>query len=163
MTMKAKTRFALIGLGRQAERIAAAIALSQSASLTVVVGEDVSHTLDFSKRHGGPKYFTSLATLLKEDKKNSLFDAAFIASPNYRHAEEAIAMLKAGKDIISEKPLAMTLRDGAAIIRVARQTGTRGLVDFKLRQHPAILQARKLIAEGVVGKVGFVELYLSYS
>lgn len=161
MSSNHKTRFALVGLGRQAERIAAAIALSKNDFLAAVLGEDGGHALDFAKRHGGPKNFTSLAALLRDDKKSSRFDVAFITSPNYRHAKEAIAFLKAGKYIISEKPLATTLRDGVAIVRAARQTGARGIVDFQLRHHPAVLEAKKLITEGVLGDTRFVELHWS--
>jgi len=76
-----------------------------------------------------------------------------IATPTDLHAEIAIAALKAGKHVLCEKPLAMTVAEAKAIQAAARKNATRFAVAFNYRFVPAIQLARQIIAEGRLGRL----------
>lgn len=86
-------------------------------------------------------------------------DLVDICSPGNTHAEIAIAALEAGKHVLCEKPLANTLAEAEAMAAAAEAAADRGvlaMVGFSYRRVPAIQLARKLIADGRIGKVRHV-------
>jgi predicted dehydrogenase len=78
-------------------------------------------------------------------------DVVDISLPNYMHAEVAIAAARAGKMVLCEKPLALSLDEARAMVDAAR--GVRTMVWFNYRRVPAIAYARQLIADGRLGTV----------
>jgi len=78
-------------------------------------------------------------------------DAVDIALPNHLHAEAAIAAAAAGKIVMCEKPLAMSVEEAAAMVEAAR--GVPTMVWFNYRRVPAVAYARQLIDEGRIGTV----------
>jgi predicted dehydrogenase len=81
-------------------------------------------------------------------------DVVHIASPNKLHAEHAADALKAGKHVICEKPLAMTSRETAQLVRLAASRPRQIFaVNYNLRFYPAVLQLRAAIQRGDLGTV----------
>ena len=83
------------------------------------------------------------------DRKD--IDAVDICLPNHMHGPVAIAAAQAGKTILCEKPLALSLAEAQAMADAARGVAT--LVWFNYRRVPAIAFARQLIDEGRLGRV----------
>lgn len=80
-------------------------------------------------------------------------DVVDIATPNDSHMEIAIAAAKAGKHIISEKPLARTAEEARAMYEAVKQAGVIHMVAFNYRRTPAVALAKKFIEEGAIGKI----------
>lgn len=78
-------------------------------------------------------------------------DIIDIATPNNTHAEIAIAAARAGKAVLCEKPLAVSVAEGEAMAAAARETGIVNLVCHNYRRIPAIALAKKMIAAGDLG------------
>lgn len=76
-----------------------------------------------------------------------------IVTPNWLHKEIAMAAIEAGKHVYCEKPLALTAADARAMYEAARRAGVKTLVGFNYLRNPAITEARRLIAEGVLGEL----------
>ena len=68
----------------------------------------------------------------------------------------AKAALLAGKDVLVEKPLAIDVRHGEELVTLAAAHGRILMVGHILRYHPAILRLRKLIQEGVLGRINYL-------
>ena len=83
------------------------------------------------------------------DRKD--IDAVDICLPNYLHAQVAIAAAEAGKMVLCEKPLSLSVAEGEAMVAAARTVPT--MVWFNYRRVPAIAYARQLISEGRLGTV----------
>lgn len=147
-------RWGLVGLGSQGERLAAAIKAA-GQHLVGVAGHDEKHTREFAKHFGAKAY--SWRELLKDRS----IHAIGIATPNDQHAREALAALAAGKAILCEKPLALTLSDGKKIERAANKLRRRSAVDFHLRVHPAILFARGMLQNKEIGDIRYIEMIWS--
>lgn len=84
-------------------------------------------------------------------------DIISVASPDYYHAEQAIAVMKAGKHVICEKPMTLNLEESKAIIKTARETGQIFMTGHPTRFTPAFMLARKMIRRGDIGELFMVE------
>jgi predicted dehydrogenase len=74
-------------------------------------------------------------------------------TPDDRHRAPSVAAARAGKHIICEKPLAMTVRDAAAMRDAVAEAGVKNLCCFNYRFFPAIRLAKELIDKGALGKI----------
>ena len=84
-------------------------------------------------------------------------DVVHITSPNKFHLEQSLAALKAGKHVVCEKPLAMTTRETARIVRAAAKSDRVFAVNYMCRFFPAVLQMRALVESGKLGKIIHVQ------
>ncbi|MCR2799268.1 Gfo/Idh/MocA family oxidoreductase [Microbacterium sp. zg-Y818] len=80
-------------------------------------------------------------------------DIVYIATPHPAHAENAIAMLDAGKHVLVEKPFTLTAAEAAAVRDAARRNGLLAMEAMWTRYLPHMVRIRTLIAEGAVGEV----------
>jgi predicted dehydrogenase len=103
-----------------------------------------------ASRRFGFEHSTSDWRSVVEDPDIHVVD---IATPNHLHAEIAIAAAKAGKHIISEKPLARTSSEAKAMYDAVTEAGVVNMVAFNYRRTPAISLAKKFIAEGAIGDI----------
>ncbi|MGH7417298.1 MAG: Gfo/Idh/MocA family protein, partial [Candidatus Rokuibacteriota bacterium] len=79
-------------------------------------------------------------------------DLVDICAPNIAHREIAVAAAQAGKMVLCEKPLAMSVAEGEEMTRAVEQAGVANMVWFNYRRVPAIALARQLIDEGRIGR-----------
>jgi predicted dehydrogenase len=82
--------------------------------------------------------------------------AVVIATPAETHYELTMRALAAGKDVLVEKPLALNYEQGAAMRAEAERLGRVLMVGHLLEYHPAVLELRRLVAAGVLGRVNYV-------
>ena len=83
-------------------------------------------------------------------------DALVIALPPQFHAELAIRAVCAGKDVLVEKPIALTVKDAERAVNAAREAGRVFMVGHVLRFHPAFEKLKQLIDEGELGEVKYI-------
>lgn len=84
-------------------------------------------------------------------------DIVNISGPNHVHAQQAIAAAKAGKHILVEKPMAMTMDDNRALRDAVAQSGVSSVVSLVLRWHPQVTMARRLLESGAIGEPFYAE------
>ena len=85
-------------------------------------------------------------------------DVLHITSPNKVHVEQALAALAAGKHVVCEKPLGMTSRETARVVRaVARPGSPVFAVNYMCRFFPAVLQMRAMVQRGDLGRIIHVQ------
>lgn len=87
---------------------------------------------------------------------NAGIASVVIAAPAAQHYELAKQALAHGKDVYVEKPLALRCSDGQELVDLARQTERILMVGHILEYHPAILELRRLIREGELGRLQYV-------
>ena len=135
------------------QKIAPAINATSDAELVAVYSRDQARADACAQKHGAKAAYSDLGALLRDSR----VDAVFIASPNALHARHAVQAAQAGKHVFSEKPMTTTLDDAVAMVRTCRDRGVKLGVGYHLRQHPGLLEARRLIAEGVLGPVALAQ------
>ena len=85
-------------------------------------------------------------------------DVIHITSPNKVHVEQALAALAAGKHVVCEKPLGMTSRETARVVKAVAQPGSPVFaVNYMCRFFPAVLQMRALVQRGDLGQIIHVQ------
>jgi 1,5-anhydro-D-fructose reductase (1,5-anhydro-D-mannitol-forming) len=83
--------------------------------------------------------------------------AVYIATPVFLHAPQTIAALRAGRNVLCEKPMALTYDLAAAMQRAADETGGTLGIAFYRRMYPKVERARELMAAGAIGRPVFAE------
>ena len=84
-------------------------------------------------------------------------DIIFVASPDPHHAEQACAAMRAGKHVLCEKPMVMTLEECEQVVRTADETGVKFLVGQVCRFAPGFVMAKRLLGQGAIGDLFFIE------
>lgn len=105
----------------------------------------------------GARVFGSFEELIQSD----LIDTVGIATPHPLHHKMAIAAMKAGKHVITEKPIAVTVREADEMAAVAEETGRRLGVVFQQRFRTISLKAKEMISSGVIGPIYRTNLVFS--
>ena len=83
-------------------------------------------------------------------------DAVFITSETNKHAQHAVAAAQAGKHILLQKPMALTLEDCDAIVQAVEQYGVKFSMCYQMRADPINQKIKELLDEGAIGKVAIV-------
>jgi predicted dehydrogenase len=83
-------------------------------------------------------------------------DAIVMALPPQYHADAAIRAVQGGKDVLVEKPIALTVDDAERAVEAARRNGRVFMVGHVLRFHPAFEQMKRLIDAGELGEVRYI-------
>ncbi|MGI9115278.1 MAG: Gfo/Idh/MocA family protein [Chthoniobacterales bacterium] len=144
-----KIRFGIIGAGWPGEQHAKAIAAMDGARLQACADADPERLRLFGETYQPERSVADYHELLRDAE----IDAAIICLPNFLHFPASLAALEAGKHVLCEKPPTMN----AAEMKVLRgEASTGGLIYFFGRQFrfaPALRTARKIIADGRLGRI----------
>ena len=84
-------------------------------------------------------------------------DGAIIVTPDYLHTEMTVAFLRAGKAVLCEKPMALTLEECEEMIRAEKETNGKLMIGQVCRCTPAFMMAKDLVSSGKIGELVFVE------
>ena len=146
--MAKKVKWAVIGSGGIARRrtIPEGIIPAKNATLEAVFDINATANNEVAGQFNA-KAANSIEALLKSD-----IEAVYIATPAYLHCEQVLACAKAGRHVLCEKPLGMTVREAEKMIAACDKAGVKFGTAFMMRfvaQHQAAL---KLIREGRLGR-----------
>jgi predicted dehydrogenase len=103
-----------------------------------------------------PRFFDTVAHLL--DRQGGA-DAALICTPHKYHLENTVDCLTAGMDVCLEKPMVMNVAEARTLMRCRDETGRLVMVAFPGSLSPAVWEAKRLIASGVLGKVTAISAF----
>ena len=123
--------------------------------LRVLAGRDATRVAEAAGKLGWNATETDWRRVVERDD----VDLVDVCTPGDTHAEIAIAALEAGKHVLCEKPLANTVAEAEAMADAAARAAARGvrsMVGFTYRRVPAIGLARRLVAEGRLGRIRHV-------
>ncbi len=93
---------------------------------------------------------------IEELAEDSSVQVVHLCTPNHLHFQEASQLLRAGKHVLCEKPLALDSRESAALVSLTKELKMVGGVAYNLRYYPLTQEARALIQRGVIGQVRLV-------
>jgi predicted dehydrogenase len=117
--------------------------------LKAVCGRTADGATAFAEKWG----YESIETDWRKLVARKDIDAIDICTPNNTHAEIAIAAAQAGKMVLCEKPLAMNLVEGQAMVDAIEKAGVPNTVWYNYRRIPAVTLAKQLIDAGRLGKI----------
>lgn len=145
-----KTRVALLGAGFIAEIHQECYhRFIPEAEVVAVYTRNADRAAAFAAKHNIPQHYTSLAELISQAD----CDVVDVCLPNFLHAEAVIKAAEAGKHVIVEKPLALTLAECDEMIAACRSNQRKLMYAEELCFAPKYERARRLVAEGAVGEL----------
>jgi predicted dehydrogenase len=150
-----KFKVGMIGYGWAAGAHIDAINATTNAEVTAVFSSRPLDDADLSAKHGRPmKSFTSLEAMLADPS----IHVVDISSYPSAHKDQALAVAKAGKHLIIEKPMAMTLEDCRSIVDAAAAAGVKGCVCFECRFSGQFQATKAIVDEGLLGSIHYGEV-----
>lgn len=145
-------RVALVGYGYWGANLARNLTSASSVSLLGVADPDEGQRDAATKAFPGVAVWRDLDAVLQVDE----VEAVVLATPTTTHAAMASAVLSAGRHVLVEKPLTMTVADAEAIVRLARDRRLVAMVGHTFLYSPPVRQLRRYIADGELGRVKYL-------
>lgn len=143
-------KWGLIGASSIASgHMIAAIREQQDNTIEWVVSSSIEHAEQYAQVHQIPTASTDLQAVLA----NAAVEAVYISSTNEKHFPQAMAAIKAGKHVLCEKPLAMTLDDAVTMVQAASAAGVVFATNHHLRNAGSHRKIKSLIDSGTIGDV----------
>ncbi len=143
-------RWALIGASTiAAQYMIRAIRADKGNDIARVISGSAKRGAEYALEHGIPVSSTDLAEALADPS----VDAVYISTTNEKHLPQAKAAIAAGKHVLCEKPLAMSIADAAVMAGAAEKAGLVFATNHHLRCSGSHRAVRALIASGRIGKV----------
>ncbi|ROQ93772.1 putative dehydrogenase [Streptomyces sp. 2132.2] len=140
---------AVVGCGRVAPNHVDGFTALPDAELRWACDRDLSRARALARDHGLPRVTSDVREVLADPE----VDSVSIAVDHAGHHELVAAALTAGKHVLVEKPLAMTVEDGAALTALAERAGRVLSVVSQHRYDPVVTAVRDWIAEGLLGRL----------
>ncbi len=142
-------RFALVGCGRISKNHVEALAKHAGRAEWVAVCDTNPESLALAAKATGAPGFDSLTAMLA----GSHPDIVVLASPSGLHSQQAIEVARAGRHVLTEKPMATKLEDGQAMVRACRDAGVKLFVVKQNRLNATVQQVKRAIDEGRFGRI----------
>ncbi len=157
MSSQGKVKWGVIGSGGIARRrtIPEGILPAQNARLVAVYGTNAKTNREVAKQYG------AIATESVEALLSSDIDAVYVASPVHAHLEQVLACARAGKHVLCEKPLGLTVAEAEKMTSACRKAKVQFGAAFMMRFHTQHQAALKIIQAGRLGKPVYARAQLS--
>lgn len=146
---------AMVGYGWVTGAHITALQLIPGVRVSAVCSARQLDARELEERHGAP---IEIVHDFDELLRRPDIDVIDICSRSNLHAGQAIAAAHAGKHLIVEKPIALTLSELRALVDAVRTAGIRTCVCFEVRFSPQFTATRSLIERGLLGKLHYAEV-----
>lgn len=151
--MPRKLNWGLLSTAKINRALIGPLNASPRARLLAVASRSASSAEAYAREWKIPRAHGSYEALLADPE----IDAIYNSLPNNLHAEWTVKALRAGKHVLCEKPLALTLAEVDAISAAAHETGKTVTEAFMYRHHPQTLKVKEIIVSGVLGKLQLIK------
>lgn len=114
-----------------------------------VASRNLAAAEKYANKHGVPQAYGSYDEILEFP----FIDAVYIPLPNSMHAEWTIKALEAGKHVLCEKPMAVSVKEGQDMLKAQKKSGKILMEAFHYRYHPLALKVEEIVRGGDIGDV----------
>ena len=142
-------RWGILGAGEISRQWVLASSACEGATFAAVAARSRDRAKEFASQHGIETAYGSYAEMLASPD----VDIVYIGTINSLHKDHSLMAIEAGKHVLCEKPLAVTVEQGRAIVDAARDAGVRVPVNFVLRYNRVTDLVKAVIESGVLGQV----------
>ncbi|MEM7284778.1 MAG: Gfo/Idh/MocA family oxidoreductase [Actinomycetota bacterium] len=145
--MSEKIRWGICGTGSIASQFATALRNVPDAELVAVASEDADRCAAFAGEHDVPVSHLGYDAMADDDE----VDVVYVASTQQRHLRDVLLLLEGGRNVLCEKPFALSEAQGRTMIETARQGGLFLMEAMWSRFQPSYVRLMELIADGAIG------------
>ncbi|WP_238525518.1 MULTISPECIES: Gfo/Idh/MocA family oxidoreductase [Acidobacterium] len=158
-TMTNKLRWGVLSTANIGiKKVLPAMQQGNFSTVTAIASRQLAKAQEAAKSLNIPKAYSSYEELLADPE----IDAIYNPLPNDQHVPWTIKAAEAGKHVLCEKPLSMTLAEAKSLIAVRERTGVKIGEAFMVRSAPQWLRLRALLDEGRIGELRSVAGFFSY-
>ena len=150
-------KVAILGLGGYANRVAEAMLSCKRAKLTGLISGTPEKIKAWQAKYNIPAKNCYNYENYDAIKNNPDIDAVYIITPNALHKEEAMRIAKAGKQVICEKPMSISVKDGEEMIEACKKANVKLLVGYRMHFEPHTLEIIRMRNAGEFGKITFFQ------
>lgn len=147
----------VVGLGRGAARMVREMDVSPSVELYAAADIDADVLARFQAKFPRARAYDSIEKLAADPE----VDAVFLSTPNRLHAEHAILLAEAGKHVMVQTPMAITLKEMEEMVAAAEQNNVHLLEGHSLAYMNWVRMIRQIVRSGELGKLGAIHVYAS--
>ena len=148
-------RWGILGCGDVTEvKSGPALQNAGRSSVVACMRRDEKKAEDYARRHKIARAYSVADELIHDED----VDAVYIATPPDSHAELAIRALNAGKPVLVEKPIALTVKEADAMIAASQSSGASLMVAYYRRALPRFEKLRELVQGGQIGEPRCVQV-----
>jgi predicted dehydrogenase len=156
-TTERKVGYCIIGLGRIADHHMRGIAQSSTARVTGLVSGHRDKAERIAAQYGVSKDAIYSYEDIERIRDNKAIDAVIVCLPNSMHAEYTIRPAKAGKHVLCEKPMAISVAECEQMIAACKAANVKLMIAYRLHYEPITLKTIQLIRDGAIGKVEAID------
>ena len=158
--MTKAVRWGILGAAKFArEHMARAIHAAEGADFAAIATSDPAKAAPFQAFAPNIRVHLDYDALLADPD----IDAVYIPLPNHMHVEWTLKALKAGKHVLTEKPIAMNAGEFDALITARDASGLLAAEAYMIVHHPQFVRAREIVQSGAIGKLVHVNAVFSYN
>jgi predicted dehydrogenase len=139
-------------------KVIPAMQQSKCCDVVAIASRDEARAAAAAAELGIPRHHGSYDDLLADAE----VEAVYIPLPNHVHAEWTLRAAAAGKHVLCEKPLALTVAQTIEMIDGCRAAGVALMEAFMYRLHPLWQRVRALVEEGAIGELMTIQAFFSY-
>ena len=140
------------------KKVIPAMQKGEWSEITAIASRDSRKAHDAAGKLGIPKAYGSYEELLSDPEIEAIYNPL----PNHLHVPWSIKAAEAGKHVLCEKPLSLTVREAKELLRVRDRCGVKIGEAFMVKTHPQWLRVRDMIGTGVVGRLRSIVGMFSY-
>lgn len=157
VNQKSPIGYAVVGLGTWGELHLNVMKSDPRINLLAVCDINKEKAEHVAKKFGIPQFYDSYNEMLLDQR----IKAVSVATPDFAHAEVAIAAAQSGRSVLIEKPMATTVENCLDIIHECKKNNVKLMVDFHNRWNPSFYVANEKIRAKELGKIKYVYFRLS--
>lgn len=143
--------------GIAVKKVVPAMQKGEWSDVTAIASRDLHKAEDVARTLGIPKAYGSYEELLADPQ----IEAVYNPLPNQLHVPWSIKAAEAGKHVLCEKPISITVAE-AKLLQVQQRTGVTIGEAFMVRTHPQWIRARELVQSGHIGALRSIQGFFSY-
>lgn len=151
-------RWGLICTANINQALIPAIRASNRCELVAVASRALTRAREYARHWGIPRAHGSYQALLEDPEVDVIYNAL----PNSLHCEWTVRAIEAGKHVLCEKPLALTVEEVDRMADAAYRHGVVLMEAFMYRFHPQTLKTQELVSQGAIGQVRLIHAVFTY-
>ena len=156
--MNGTVRWGLLSTAKINAALIGPLQTAARSQLAAVASRDHGKAAAYAAEHHIPKAFGSYEELLADPE----IDAVYISLPNSMHAEWTIKAAQAGKHVLCEKPLVVSLAELDQVEAAAAKAGVTVFEAFMYLHHPQTRQALEMVRSGKLGKLQTINSWFNF-
>ena len=154
-----RVRWGILGVANIARtKVIPAMMKGEWTEVAAIASRDARRAREAAEELGIPRAYGSYEELLADPE----IDVIYNPLPNHLHVPWTARAANAGKHVLCEKPIALNAEEARELLEVRERTGVMIGEAFMVRLHPQWIEARRLVQEGRLGELRFINAYFSY-